>query len=321
MRHRLIGLICLGLLSSIGICADKTIIRIGVMASGTLSWELAAMHNEGLLDNTDFQLEPVTLANQQAGKVALQAGSVDIIISDWIWTSSMRAEGRDYSFYPYSSSAGGLIVAANSSINTLADLQGQKLGIAGGELDKNWYLLQALAFKQGINLNQSVEKSFAAPPLLNQQLASQRIDALLTYWQFAARLSAQGYRQILSGEDIIQQLGFNESVPSLGYVFKQSWAAQHTSALQQFLTATQAAKLKLCDADQAWQKVLKLTETDDAHTQQQLRNHYCQGIVKQWGTAQQKAAEGIYLILHQLDDSKLTGKSSQLQPGTFWSFN
>lgn len=319
MKYPVIGLICLGLFASLGICADKPKIRIGVMASGTLAWELAAMNHQGLLDKADFQMEPVTLANQQAGKVALQAGSVDIIISDWIWVSSMRAEGSDLSFYPYSTSAGGLIVPADSNIKTLADLSGKKLGIAGGELDKNWSLLQALALKQGVNLNQSVEKSFGAPPLLNQQLANQKIDALLTYWQFAARLTTQGYRQLLSGEDMLRQLGISETVPSLGYVFKQNWADQHKSALQQFLTASQTAKQTLCNADQAWQKVVKLTETDDPKTQQQLRMHYCQGIVKQWGAAQQKAAEGIYQILHQQDDNKLTGKSAQLQPGTFWS--
>lgn len=288
MRYRMIGLICLGLFSKLGISADKPHIRIGVMASGTLAWELAAMNHEGLLDKADFKLEPVTLANQQAGKVALQAGSVDIIISDWIWVSSMRAEGSDLSFYPYSTSAGGLIVPADSNIKTLADLPGKKLGIAGGELDKNWSLLQALALKQGVNLNQSVEKSFGAPPLLNQQLANHKIDALLTYWQFAARLTAQGYRQLLSGEDMLHQLGIAESVPSLGYVFKQNWADQHKSVLQQFLAASRTAKQTLCDADQAWQKVVKLTETDDPKTQQQLRTHYCQGIVKQWGASQQK---------------------------------
>ena len=319
MKYPVIWLMCLGLFSSLGICTEKTTIRIGVMASGTLAWELATLKNEALLENADFDLQPITLANQQAGKVALQAGSVDVIISDWIWVSGMRAEGSDLSFYPYSTSAGGLIVPANSAIKTVADLQGKKLGIAGGELDKNWSLLQALALNQGVNLNEGAEKIFGAPPLLNQQLASQRIDALLTYWQFAARLTAQGYRQILSGEEMLQQLGISESVPSLGYVFKQSWADQHKSVLQYFLRIAETAKHNLCSTDAAWQKIVALTETDDPAIQQQLRTHYCQGIVKEWGANQQKAAEKIYQALHQLGDSKLTGKTAQLQPGTFWS--
>jgi NitT/TauT family transport system substrate-binding protein len=305
--------------SGFSIAAEPVKIRLGVLASGTLAWELTTLQNEGLLKDVGFVLESLPLTDQQAGKVALQAGSVDMIVSDWIWVSGMRAQGQDYTFYPYSASAGGLLVSANSNIKTLADLQGKKLGIAGGELDKNWALLQALGQQQQLDLNQSVEKVFGAPPLLSQQLSSQRIDALLTYWQFAARLQAQGYRQILSGEEIIRQLGVTETVPSLGYVFKQSWAGQHQVVLQQFFAATQTAKDRLCDSDQAWQNIVKLTETEDTNTQQQLRAHYCQGRIKQWDEKAQKAAETIYQHLHQLKDNKLTSKSPQLQPGTFWS--
>lgn len=298
--------------------AAESLIRIGVMASGTLNWELAVMQNEDLLKDQGFTLEPVLIANQQAGKVALQAGSVDMIISDWIWVSGMRSQGNDYTFYPYSASSGGLIVPANSSIKSLADLQGKRLGIAGGELDKNWSLLQALAQQQQLDLNQSVEKTFAAPPILNQQLMSSRIDALLTYWHFAARLEAQGYRQLMSGEDMIRELGFAETVPSLGYVFKQSWGEQHKTGLQQFLATARLAKDKLCTSDQVWDKITPLTETTDEVSQQKLKSRYCQGRVQQWGKSEQLAAEKIYHVLHQLSDNKLTGKNAQLQAGTFW---
>ncbi len=315
-----LSLLCIfwALFFSAAVAAETVKIRLGLLASGTLSWELEVMKNEGLLENSGFTLETLPLTDQQAGKVALQAGSVDVIISDWIWVSAMRAQGSDYSFYPYSGSAGGLLVPADSGIKTLADLPGKKLGIAGGELDKNWALLQALAERRQLHLNQSVEKVYGAPPLLNQQLASRRIDALLTYWQFAARLEAQGYRLLMSGEDIIRELGINQTVPSLGYVFKQSWANQHKTALQQFLHAAHAAKDKLCSSDPVWQKIAKLTETEDAGIQQQLRSHYCRGRIKSWGEAEQKAAGNIYHLLHQLKDNKLTGKTAQLQPGTFW---
>ena len=301
--------------------AETVKIRLGVLSSGTLSWELAAMQHENLPDSSGLVLEAIPLTDQQAGKVALQAGSVDIIISDWIWVSSMRLQGRNYSFYPYSSSAGGLMVPANSPIKNLSDLQGKKLGIAGGELDKNWAILQALALQQQLNLNQALEKVYAAPPLLNQQLLNQRIDALLTYWQFAARLEAQGYRQLLSGEEMIRALGVKETIPSLGYVFKQSWADQNKSALQQFLKTAQTAKNALCDSQQAWQKIAKLTETEDPATQQQLRTRYCQGRITQWGIAEQKAADTLYQKLQQIEDSKLTSSKAPLPMGMFWSID
>jgi NitT/TauT family transport system substrate-binding protein len=301
--------------------AELSTIRLGVMASGTLAWELAAIKNENLLQSTDFSLENINLANQQAGKVALQSGNVDMIISDWIWVSSMRAEGVEYSFYPYSNTSGGLLAPADSDIKTLKDLNAKKLGIAGGELDKNWLLLQALGLKQGIDLNHSVEKVYAAPPLLNQQLYEKRIDALLTFWQFAAKLEAQGYRQLLSGEEMIRQLGINESVPSLGYVFNTNWGNQHRNVLQAFFKITKIAKDKLCTDDAAWEKISGLTETEDKQTQLQLRHRYCQGRVDQWTVENRHAAEKLYQILHQLGDNKLTAASPQLQADIFWSLN
>ncbi len=308
----------LSLLVNIASAADNTPIRLGVMASGTLAWELAAMKNEQLLDNAGFTLQTVDIATQQAGKVALQSDSVDLIVSDWIWTSSMRAEGHDYSFYPYSDASGGLLVPGDSPIKSIADLKGKKLGIAGGELDKNWLLLQALGRQQGIDLNASVEKVYGAPPLLNQQLGSQRLDALLTYWQFAASLEVQGYRQLLTGADLIQQLGITDKVPSLGYVFRQGWGEQHKAALQAFLKTAQTAKDRLCTEESTWEKITPLTGSTDPATQQQLRARYCAGRVQQWGEKEQQAAEKIYQVLHQLGDNKLTGKAEHIQPGTFW---
>ncbi len=314
-------LLCTVLFSSLGFAAEKPVIRLGTMASGTLAWELAAMKNAGLLENSDFSLETITLANQQAGKVALQAGSVDLIISDWIWVSSMRSEGADYTFYPYSNSSGGLLVPADSPIKTLADLNGKKLGVAGGELDKNWLLLQALGRRQNLDLNKTVEKIYGAPPLLNQQFSEKRLDAVLTYWQFAAKLEAQGYRQLLSGEDIIRQLGITESVPSLGYVFNTKWASRNKATIKAFLHTAKTAKDILCNDDAEWQKIAALTEAEDAASQQVLRTRYCQGRVEQWTEANRNAAAAIYSQLHQLGDNKLTGKSSHIQTGAFWSDN
>lgn len=311
----------IGAALAVNLCmaSEKPVIRLGVMAGGTVAWEVAAMQHEGLLHDAGFELQSVAMANPQAGKVALQADSVDMIISDWFWVSSMRAEGSDLSFYPYSDVSAGLLVPASSPVKTLADLKGKKLGIAGGELDKNWLLLQALGQKQGIDLNTVVEKVYGAAPLLTQQLLAGRIDALLTYWHFAARLEAQGYRQLLSGESLIRDLGMSEAMPNMGYVFKAAWAKDHQTTLQNFLRLAQTARNRLCDSDAAWEKIVNLTESDDAATQTQLRRRYCEGRVEQWGASQQQAAEALYQIVRHVGDNKLTEKAEHISEGTFWN--
>ena len=304
--------------SSTGFAAEKTTLRIGVQAAGTLAWELAALQGDPQKPS-DFQLEIQSVANAEAGKIALQSGAVDMIVSDWIWVSSLRATGADFTFYPYSNTSGALVVPENSPIHTIKDLKGKRLGIAGGELDKNWLLLQALAQKEQLDLNASVEKTFGAPPLINEQIKQGRVDAVLTYWHFAARLEAQGFRQIIDGKGILTGLGITENVPSIGYVFKQSWAAQHKAALNSFFDAAKQAKNRLCTSDAAWQKIIPLTQTEDLPTQTKLRQRYCEGGIAQWGEKEQLAAARIYTMLRSLSDKRLTGASESLQPGTFWS--
>ncbi|MGZ5027602.1 MAG: ABC transporter substrate-binding protein [Methylobacter sp.] len=296
--------------------AEKTIIRLGVQASGTVDWELSALEEN---PHPDFQLEVQHLANPEAGKIALQSGAVDMIVSDWIWVSNLRATGSDFTFYPYSNTSGALVVAENSPIHSIKDLKGKRVGIAGGELDKNWLLLQALAGQEKLDLNTSVEKVFGAPPLISEQIKQNRIDAALTYWHFAAKLEAQGYRQIIDGRGILKGLGIQENVPSIGYVFKESWANSHKQALSNFFNAGKQAKNQLCTANAAWQKIIPLTKADDAPTQAKLRQRYCEGNIDHWGKPEQQAAERIYTILRTLSNKQLTGNSDSLQPGTFWT--
>jgi len=305
---------CLMLTSAV-FAAEKTTLRIGVQTYGTVDWELSALEPS---PDAGFTLEIQHVANAEAGKIALQSGAVDIVVSDWLWAAKLRGDGGDFVFYPYSTSSGALIVPKDSTIQGLADLKGKKLGIAGGELDKNWLLLQALGEKSQFNLAASVQPTYAAPPLISEQLKRHRLDAALTYWHFAARLKTEGFREIIDGKGILEGLGFNEKLPAIGYVFKQSWGEAHKTAVNQFLAASQEAKNRLCTSNEAWQKILPMTQTDDAATQARLRQGYCEGGVEQWGGQEQQAIAELYALLHNLSQP-LTGASDKLPAGLFWA--
>ncbi len=320
MKLKLFLIGCTLLFSSSSFSAENTKLRLAVLAFGTVNWELSTIKNQQILAKSEIELEIIPVANAQAGKIALQSGAADIIVSDWIWVSRMRAASSDYSFYPYSNTSGALMVAANSKINSIADLSAKRLGIAGGELDKNWLLLQALASQNNLpGLNNRVTKVYAAPPLLNQQLLQQRVDAIMNYWHFAARLEAKGYRQLMNGKQLLQELGINAEVPSLGYVFNRHWANQNNKILLQFLAATRQAKNLICESDSVWKNIVPLTKSKDAATQKTLRERYCEGRIKQWGKKEQQAAEKIYQLLRKVSNNKLTGRSEHIQPGTFWN--
>ena len=311
--------ICALLSSQPGFAGEKTLIRLGVLAFGTVNWELTAMQQAGMMATEHYRLQVIKMANPQAGKIALQSGAVDMIVADWIWVSRMRALGKNYTFYPYSNTTGALVVAANSSIQQLQDLKNKKLAIAGGELDKNSLLLQALMQKQGqTEIYASIEKIYGAPPLLSQQMQQKRVDALLTYWHYAARMQAEGYRVLMTGTDILQGLGMQSSVPSIGYVFDRIWADSNKDALQSFLENTRQTKDVLCANDKAWQGIKSLTRAKTEQLNQLLRQRYCAGRVQSWGEKEQQAAADIYQYLQDLSAKRLTGDAEDIQEGTFW---
>ncbi|EWY39373.1 ABC transporter substrate-binding protein [Skermanella stibiiresistens SB22] len=295
-------------------------VRVGVLKFGTVSWELDTIKSHGLDAGEGIDLRIVDLASNQATQVALQGGAVDMIVTDWLWVSRQRAAGADFTLAPYSTAAGSIMVPANSPINSIADLKGRRIGVAGGPLDKSWLLLRALSIqKNGFDPDKDSEKVFAAPPLLNEQVANGGVDAALNYWNFAARLKAAGLRQVVTVDEIEKELGIETSVPIIGYVFHDAWADANGLALNAFLRASQKAKAIMRDSDDEWRRLAPLTKAEDDATLLALRDGYRAGIPTSWGDAERRDAERVYEILAKLGGRELVGDSPQLSPGTFWA--
>lgn len=299
--------------------ADKPLIRLGALAFGTVNWELSAMQYAQLMETEHYRLQVIKLANPQAGKIALQSGAVDMIVADWVWVSQQRALGRDYTFFPYSNTTGALVVPQDSAIKTLQDLRNKKMAVAGGELDKNSLLLRALMTKQGqADVFASMAKIYGAPPLLAQEMRHKRADALLTYWHYAARMEADGFRILLTGNDILQGLGIQAQVPSIGYVFSKQWAQQNQQAIQHFFASTRQVKNDLCINDTAWKGISHLTHAKTSQENQLLRSRYCDGRILSWGGKEVEAAAEVYQYLKKVSHNRLTKHAEKLEKGVFW---
>jgi len=296
-------------------------LKIGVLAFGSVNWELEAIRNEGLDKKFGLELDVQKLAGPDAGKIGLKADGLDLIATDWIWVANQNQAGANYRFIPYSTQAGALMAPSGTSIRKVADLKAKKIGVAGGPLDKNWILLKAYAIKEtGLDLEKSSEPVFAAPPLLNQQLTVGKLDALLNFWHYAAKLEASGYRRVLDGRDVLKGLGVNQPLPNLGFVFKQSWAAANGPTLDAFLMASAEARKLLCNNDAAWSRVAPLTQENDPKLQAVLRKEYCAGLVKHWGEEEMQALAKIYGILRETSGAELTGKAEKLPDDIFFPY-
>jgi len=298
--------------------ATEVPIRIGSLRYGTLSWQLDVVARHGLDRKYGIRTEILELTGTPAAQLALQAGRVDLIVSDWVWVSRQRAEGGDLTFIPYSSALGALVVPAASPIREVAGLTGQRLGIAGSAIDKSWLVLRLYArATMGRDIDTLVEKSFGAPPLLSEELAEGRLDAVLTYWPFAAKLEARGMRRLLSIGEALAALGIPADLPLTGYVVSALWAMENERALDGFIAAARAANAILAASDAEWQRIAPLTGAADATELGKLRDAYREGIPRHWGAAEREAAVHLYKLLAEIGGVAIVGSSADLAPGTF----
>ncbi|MBC7802026.1 MAG: ABC transporter substrate-binding protein [Gemmatimonadaceae bacterium] len=292
------------------------VLRVGTLRFGSVAWELDVLRMHGLDAAAGIAIEAVEFAAAQATQVALQAGRVDMIVQDWLWVSRQRASGTDWTLSPTSGALGAVMTPAASPVQTVADLRGRRLGIAGSPLDKSWLLLRAYAQRTlGLDLDQAVVKSFGPPPLLAEQLAAGRLDAVLTYWPFAARAEAAGQRRVLAMEDAVEALGAPPGVPFLGWVFSDAFAARNTAAVAAFIDASAKARAILVRSDAEWDRIAPLTGTSGPEELARLRSWYRRGVPTRWNL---DGVAGLYDLMAAIGGTALVGPATHLAPGTLW---
>ncbi len=306
-------------ISGMAFSAPLTPIRVGVLSFGTVAWELEVMRSHELAKKRGVDLVIVPLASGDASTIALQGGSVDVIVSDWIWVSRQRADANLFSFVTYSNAVGSVVVDKGSAIKTLADLKGKKIGISGGQFDKIWLLLRAHAMRNGgLDLATTALPTFGAPPLLNELMQRQQLDAVLNTWPYTARLEAKGMQRLIELPEILAGLGVKQPIPLIGWVFREDWANRNTDALNAFLSASTEAKAIMQTSDDEWLKLKPKMKAEDDAIFTSLRDKFRAGIPKCGGESPLADIATTYKVLAEAGGDKLVGKASQLSKDTFW---
>lgn len=309
----MIGMLCAALLATSAWGQTKTL-NVAVLKFGTVNWELNTITHHGFDTANGFSLQVLGMAGGSAAKVAFQGGTADVMVSDWLWVARQRAAGKDNVFIPYSKAVGGVVVRADSTAQTLADLVGQKIGIAGGPLDKSWLILRAYAAQEyGIDLMAQTQQVYAAPPLIFKSALSGKTDAAINFWHFMAKMEAAGMRKLVDIGDAAGALGLNPETPLLGYVVKGDLDPELIRGLQK---ASQSAKDLLARDDAEWDRLRSEMNTKNDMEFEALKAGFRAGIP----TSQQideADADRMLRLMVLLGGEKLLGSATQLPTGVF----
>ncbi len=309
--------------AAVSICAtlswaeDLPVIRAAVLKIGTVNWELATITENGLDTQNGFKLEVQPFADNGATRIAVEGGEADMAVADWIWVARQRAAGKDYVFIPYSKAVGGVVVPKDSGAETLADLAGGKVGIAGGPLDKSWLILRAYAQQEyGLDLKGETEQVYGAPPLIFKNGLSGDLNGAINFWHFLAKMKASGMKELISVETAGQALGLDTNTPLLGYFMKESFLAEHPELAQAFFNASRAAKDKLATEDAAWEAIRpRMNAKTDAQFDQ-LKSDWINGIPAR-GPVDAAAAGKMLSLMADLGGAELVGDATEVPAGLF----
>ncbi|PWK49331.1 NitT/TauT family transport system substrate-binding protein [Silicimonas algicola] len=296
---------------------DLPTVRLATLEIGTVNWELATITENGFDEANGFNLDITSYADNDATRIAVEGGEADVAVADWIWVARQRAAGKDYVFVPYSTAVGSLLVPGDSTAESLADLRGGKIGIAGGPLDKSWLILRAYAQKEyGFDLAAETEQVYGAPPLIFKSGLGGDYEGVVNFWHFLAKMKAAGMKELVSVETAGEALGLNTDTPLLGYYFKESFLEENPGIAQALFDASRDAKELLASSDEAWEAIRPQMNANDDAQFQQLKTDFLSGVPER-GPVDIEAAGKMLSLMAELGGEELVGEASSVPDGLF----
>lgn len=293
-------------------------LHIGVQRTGTFAWQLDVITRHGLARESGLDLTIQEFASPEAGKLALNGGTVDVAVVDWLWVARERALGHRLQFYPYSTAVGAVMVKANSPLKRLSDLRGRSLAVAGGALDKSWLIVRAAAERRGIDLARDANLMFGAPPLLYEKLRQGEADANLNFWNFCAKLESQGYRSLYDVREAETELGLSQPIALIGYAFSEQFLSSHPGTIDRFLEATRRADQILLQSDGEWEALRPLMAVENQATFEAYRAIGRDTVPRRSINDEEADARKLFSLLAQIGGAELVGPSQELDEHLYY---
>jgi NitT/TauT family transport system substrate-binding protein len=153
--------------------------------------------------------------------------------------------------------------------------------------------------------------------LLAEEMRAGRMDAVLNYWTYAARLTGSGFKEILSISDVMKDLGIDPVPALVGFVWKESYEAAHGKEVATLLDVVRQANAMLATDDAAWERLRPIVKPASDGEFKAIVAAYRAGIPKPWGTAEVASAKKLMDVLVGAGDAELMGHGTEFDAKLF----
>jgi NitT/TauT family transport system substrate-binding protein len=288
---------------------DLPVMRARFEHNGSPRYMLYTIKRLGLDREHDFHLDVQLVSDELEGgmetvEARLQDGEADLIDIDYISTARERSEGAEIvAIHPYGRTVGGLVTPEDTSIHSLEDLPGHRIGVVR-RLDKNWILTRAACreFHDFDPDEEATPVEAGSKVRLTEMIREGEVDAVLQFWPIVPEITATGpYYEVLPMSELVQQLsGTDNKLPISTFLTSEEFLDSSPETVQRFKGAYRDAVDQLVTDDEIWEEIgEELMIYDDPDIVRAVRDGWRDMVVKDWD---EETVEGMEQLFEYLLD-------------------